>query len=81
MSLLQVTSSDGRDVLPPRRGCPKLGRHGKDCEVGTRVDGSGYFVRPSDDHQVPSPVRLRGRMDRDQNASSGRGLGVLDDVL
>ena len=53
-SLLRVASGDGRDVLPSRRGHPKLGCHGKNREVGTRADGSRHFICPSNGHQVPS---------------------------
>ena len=38
----------------PQRGCPKLGCHGKNHEVGTRAVGSRHLVCLLDSHQVPS---------------------------
>ena len=49
--------------------------------MGTRADGSGHFICPSDSHQVPSAGRFHCRIDQDPNAASSRRPRVLDDVL
>ena len=81
MSLLRVTPHDGRDVVPPWRGHPKLGCHGKNHKVGAQVDGSGHYVCLLNGNQVPGVGRLHRGMDRGPNTTDDRRSRVLDDVL